>query len=185
MAKRKTTTKSYRRRNFRKIASNYSRFNCTICRRIYSTTSGFSFDQDNSSVISLGNLLIKSTDFVKLRQMYQLMRITGIGIEIDFSGATSNYQGNGAQRLFAFLTTNDGTAITDCEEADNCVCMCPCDGFKAKRYIKFPGGANWLDTSLNELMPGKFALSQTENATSGNAYWQIKFKFYITFKVKN
>ena len=184
MAKKKTTTKSYKKRNFNKIANNYVKFNCTIQFRCFSTAEYLRFSISNLTSIPMDELLQISNDYGKLRQMYQFMRITGIGMTVVFMGADS-YKVGGQCMMMGYLTTNDGTSIGDVAEADHSIILSPTDGYKTSTYIKCPNGGSWIDTSKPQELPGKIVCAQTGNAVEGTAYWVIKLKIYMTFKFKN
>lgn len=184
MVKKKTYTKSYKRRNFNKIANNYVKFDCTIQFRCFSTSEYLRFSLSNLSAVGMDELLNISTDYGKLRQMYQFMRITGLAITVVFMGS-DDYKVGGQSMMLGYLTTNDGTSIGDIAEADHSIILSPTDGYKTSTYIKCPNGGSWIDTSKPQDLPGKIACAGTGNAVSGTAYWVIKLKIFMTFKFKN
>lgn len=167
---------------FNKIASNYSKAKLDVLKRILLSSEYIRWDNPNSTTVTLHDLINSSPDFQMYRQLYMSMKLTGVVAMVVPMIKTSAYAGIGSYAL-GLLTDNDGDNFANVVESDKSIIL----DFQhvGRRYWSFYGGSTgWLDIEKGELFPGKFGINATDLPTAGEAYWTVKFTFYLLMKNK-
>ena len=172
----------YKRSNFKKITSNYVSAKFDVSKRLLLSAEFFRFD-DTGTAQNFTDLLTSAPDFQMYRQLYLSYKLQGFKLEVTPMLTSSDFVTNGSYTI-GLLSDNDGVTFANITEADKSIQL----NFNQiqKRYWSFKSGATgWIGVEESNLLPGKIGVGATNNATSGQAYWSVKFTFYILFKNKN
>lgn len=167
---------------FNKIASNYTKVKLDVSRRILVTAQNIRWDVPNAAVVTLSELIDASPDYNMYRQLYLTMKITGVAVSVVPMIRSGDYAGAGSY-VMGLLTDNDGGNFGNVVESDKSIML----DFQhiMRRYWSFYGGSTgWVDIEKGEDFPGKFGLAVNDLPTAGEAYWTVKFTFYILMKNK-
>ena len=174
--------KYYRKKNFNKIASNYSKAKLDVSKRIMATTQGMRWDNPNATTVAISDLIDASPDYNMYRQLYMSFKLTGIAVNVTPMLRSNNFSTVGAICL-GLLTDNDGDTFANVVESDKSIML----SFQndKRRYWSFNGGSTgWVNIEAGETFPGKFGVATGDLPTAGDAYWAVKFTFYVTMKNK-
>lgn len=170
------------RRAFNKIASNYTKCKLDVSRRILLNSQAVRWDDPNNSVVAISELIDASPDYNMYRQLYLSFKITGCLVQVVPMLHTNNFAGI-PSIVVGLLTDNDGDGFGNVVESDKSIMLDFQNNFR--RYWSFLGGSTgWLDIEKAEEFPGKFGLAVSELPTAGEAYWTVKFTFYMLLKNK-
>lgn len=167
---------------FNKIASNYTKVKLDVSRRILVTAQNIRWDVPNAAIVPISDLIDASPDYNMYRQLYLSMKITGVAVVVVPMLRSGDYTGAGSF-VMGLLTDNDGENFGNIVESDKSIML----DFQhvARRYWTFNGGSTgWVDIEKGEDFPGKFGLATNDLPTAGEAYWTVKFTFYMLMKNK-
>ena len=170
------------KKNFLRIASNYSRVKFDLSRRFLLSSQNFQFE-NASETLSIADILTACPDFQWYRQLYQSMKVTGVAATIVPMLSSSDFATDGSY-TFALLTDTDGLGFGNVVEADKSIIL----DFDTthRRYWSFgTGSTGWIGIEDSNLLPGKFGLAKTNLPSAGTMYWTVKFTVYVLLKVKN
>lgn len=167
---------------FNKIASNYTKCKLDVSRRILLSSQYIRWDDPNNSLVALSELIAASPDYNMYRQLYLSFKITGVAVQVVPMLHTNNFVGTPSV-VMGLLTDNDGNGFGNIVESDKSIILDFQNKFR--RYWSFLGGSTgWLDIEKSELFPGKFGVAANDLPSAGEAYWTVKFTFYMLMKNK-
>lgn len=183
MVKRYIIRRSRRvtRRMFNRIAGNYTRARLDVSRRVMLSQNGVQWE-NNATTITLGDLIDTSPDYNMYRQLYLSFKLTGIAVSVVPMLHTANL--NGASSIvLGLLTDNDGDGFANIVESDKSIMLDFQNHFR--RYWNMNGGSTgWVNIEAGEDFPGKFGVQVNDAPQAGEAYWTVKFTFYLLMKNK-
>lgn len=183
MAKYKRAKKWYGKKNFNKIAKNYTKVRIDRSYRLLLTTQRINFADVNANHIALQDAISTMPDYQMYRQLYHSMKLTGVAILAVPMIHSQNYAGMNTISL-ALMTNNDGINIGNVVESDRSLIL----NFQQSQrayWSMHSGATGWIAVDDVNRLPGKIAAAVDDLPTAGEAYWVVKLSFWITFKNKD
>lgn len=184
MAKRRYYRRNRRvsRRAFNKIAANYTKAKLDVAKRIILNNQQIRWDNPNATTVSFSDLIDLSPDYNMYRQLYLSFKLTGVSVSVVPMLHTANFAG-ASSVVLGMLTDNDGDGFANVVESDKSILLDFQNPFR--RYWSFTGGSTgWVNIEAGEDFPGKFGVQVNDLPTAGEAYWTVKFTFYLLMKNK-
>lgn len=173
----------YRKSQFNKVASNYTKVRFDKSYRILLSHLAINFAETNQPIISLTNMIQGSPDFQMYRQLYQSMKITGFALYVTPMLRSNNYAGMSTVAL-ALQTDNDGNNVGNVVESDKSIIL----NFQTPSrayWSMHSGSTGWIALDDLQRIPGKISVAVDDLPTGGEAYWVVKVSFWVLLKNKD